>query len=415
MKHLLLYLLLILNSTLVYSKPILPDDLVNTKSKYSDSYVANPDNILSHHAVLRIDSILYILEQETSSEVLVIAIKDIGHYSAHAYALEVFEKWGIGKEGKDNGAILILALDNRETFILTGYALEGALTDAKATRVVNNIINPYFGKGDFDRGMIEGVAAISDIIRKESDEHGFYEGFAQNRKLSSFMTVYLILTVLLIIYASYKMLKSINSIPRIEKTERITRFKSAMFPWLILGIFFPMLLLYIGLWYQFFFKPRARRSRIKCDRCSNKMKKLSDKDGKQYLQPYQSLEKRLRSKDYDVWLCNNCGNTRVYGFDYRFTPYSTCEVCKAKTKSMVKERVVKNPTLLNEGLGQKEYLCRNCGNRTNKQYRIPKAGPAIAGGAMGGLLGGGRRGGGMPGGGSWGGGRTGGGGGGGRF
>ena len=63
------------------------------------------------------------LENETSAQILVIAINDIGTYSAQGLAMELFNKWKIGQEGKDNGAIIILAMHNRETFISTGYGL----------------------------------------------------------------------------------------------------------------------------------------------------------------------------------------------------------------------------------------------------------------------------------------------------
>jgi uncharacterized protein len=72
----------------------------------------------------------------------------------------VFEHWKLGKKGKDNGVLVVVAPQDRRMRIEVGYGLEGVLPDATAARIIRNVMTPRFKDGDYDGGIAQGVDAI---------------------------------------------------------------------------------------------------------------------------------------------------------------------------------------------------------------------------------------------------------------
>jgi len=81
--------------------------------------------------------------------------------------MRVAERWKIGRKGFDNGAILVIARDDRKVRIEVGYGLEGRLTDLTAGRIIRDRIVPEFRAGRFDRGVLNGVVALTEVVRGE--------------------------------------------------------------------------------------------------------------------------------------------------------------------------------------------------------------------------------------------------------
>lgn len=128
--------------------------------KDSAKYVCNPDNILSASTVETIDTMLHSLERSTGIEVVVMALTDIDGGDCYQFALDLGEKYGVGKKKTDNGLIVLLSTEQRCIQIATGYGLEGILPDAICKRIQEKHMNPYFAKGEWDKGMLEGMKAI---------------------------------------------------------------------------------------------------------------------------------------------------------------------------------------------------------------------------------------------------------------
>ena len=90
-----------------------------------------------------------------------------------------FEHWGIGKKADDNGLLILLVLDQRKVTFATGYGLEGVLPDALCFRIQQNEMVPWFRKNDFDRGMTEGVRAVT-LVLYGSDYEPVSQGISDN-------------------------------------------------------------------------------------------------------------------------------------------------------------------------------------------------------------------------------------------
>ncbi len=83
------------------------------------------------------------------------------------YSIRVVEKWKLGRKGADDGALLIIAKDDRTMRIEVGYGLEGVLTDAMSKRIISDDIVPNFRQGDFYGGVTVGVERIMAVINGE--------------------------------------------------------------------------------------------------------------------------------------------------------------------------------------------------------------------------------------------------------
>jgi uncharacterized protein len=116
--------------------------------------------LLSSQTVATLEEQLGRYEKKTSNEVVVVTVPDLQGTTIEDFAVRLFEKWGIGKKGKDNGILLLIARRERKIRIEVGYGLEPVLTDLEAYGIIVNNITPKFKSGDFDGGVVEGVNQI---------------------------------------------------------------------------------------------------------------------------------------------------------------------------------------------------------------------------------------------------------------
>lgn len=115
----------------------------------------------------RVDEALSRYERETGSQVVVLTIDSLEGEALEDYSYRVASENGIGREGVDDGVLLLVAVGDRKLRIEVGYGLEGELTDLEAGRIIRNVITPRFKQGDFGGGVEEGVSAILGTLRDE--------------------------------------------------------------------------------------------------------------------------------------------------------------------------------------------------------------------------------------------------------
>lgn len=110
---------------------------------------------------------LQTLEQTTGAQVVVVTVPDLQGLPIEDFGFQLGRHWGIGQKGKDNGALLIVARDERQLRIEVGYGLEGVLTDAQSWVIINQVIAPAFKAGNFTKGISDGVAAMVQVVGGE--------------------------------------------------------------------------------------------------------------------------------------------------------------------------------------------------------------------------------------------------------
>lgn len=106
-------------------------------------------------------------EKESGHQVAVLTVSGLEGEDIEGFGIRVAESWKIGHKGFDNGAILLVARDDRQLRIEVGYGLEGILPDAIASRIIREVIAPRFQAGDFAGGIEAGVEAILKVIAGE--------------------------------------------------------------------------------------------------------------------------------------------------------------------------------------------------------------------------------------------------------
>lgn len=124
-------------------------------------------NLLSVPERASLEEELVEFEKETSNEIAVVTVPSLGGDTVENFAEKLFVDWKIGKEGKDNGILLLVARDDRGARIEVGYGLEGALTDAQSIWILDNEIVPRFREGKYFDGLSGAVDKIMAATRGE--------------------------------------------------------------------------------------------------------------------------------------------------------------------------------------------------------------------------------------------------------
>jgi len=106
-------------------------------------------------------------EKNKGAQLAVLFVPTTQPETIEQFALRVAEAWKLGRKGVDDGALLLVAKDDRALRIEVGYGLEGALNDATAKRIIAEIITPFFKRGEFYAGIDAGTAAMMRVIEGE--------------------------------------------------------------------------------------------------------------------------------------------------------------------------------------------------------------------------------------------------------
>jgi uncharacterized protein len=124
------------------------------------SRVNDHAGLLSERDKRELEAALARFETETTNQIVVATLESLQGLPIEDYGYQLGRHWGIGQAGKDNGALLIVAPEEREVRIEVGYGLEGELTDAQSRTIIETSILPHFRQGDFAAGVKAGVAAM---------------------------------------------------------------------------------------------------------------------------------------------------------------------------------------------------------------------------------------------------------------
>ncbi len=392
------------------------EEIPNVHIKDKTQYVTNPDNLISQQTVAGLNSIISNVWQTTSAEMVVVIVKTIGNEEINDFATRLYEHWGIGKKDKSNGVLIFVVEDQRQAVIRTGYGAEGLLPDVICGRIIRNIMAPEFKKGNYDQGLLNTVSYMHKLLTTPGaiDElKSYYKNDIPQQKGGISNIVFLAmlvcggLSVILLLVVINTAIKNRKK----NYFEKYIAIKPYWLPSLILG-FLSFGIGFIVTAVIWLMLNSYRNHKRTCPNCGGKMRKLSEEEDNMYLKPAQDLEEKLKSVDYDVWLCGTCGETDIYPFVNKDSAYKECPRCHAMALYCVCDRVMVQPNSYRQGVGVRTFKCLNCGDENNINYKIEKTadptGAIVAGTILGSL--GGRGGGGSFGGGSFGGGMTGGGG-----
>ncbi|WP_158828918.1 TPM domain-containing protein [Mucilaginibacter lacusdianchii] len=132
-----------------------------------DSPVADFTNTLSADEKQRLEQKLMGFEDSTSTQIAVVIIKSVGDYDISQYGTLLIRNWGIGQKGKNNGVLILVALNDRKVTIQTGYGVEGSLTDAATQQIIQKDLKPNFREGNYFAGLDAATDHVIQAVKGE--------------------------------------------------------------------------------------------------------------------------------------------------------------------------------------------------------------------------------------------------------
>jgi uncharacterized protein len=132
--------------------------------------VVDAANLLDDAQEISLTTKLAALAKQSGRQVVVATIPDLQGYEIDQYGYQLGRSWGIGDKQRNDGALLIIAPNERKVRIEVGYGLEDIMTDAVSSRIIRNEITPRFKAGDMPGGIAAGAEAIGKLLALPPEE-----------------------------------------------------------------------------------------------------------------------------------------------------------------------------------------------------------------------------------------------------
>lgn len=146
--------------------------------------VLDDAHILQPATIAALEQASAALEQKTKAQLVITTQPDLGGYMVEDYTVNWARQHQIGRKGFDDGAVLLVAPNDRSVRIEVGYGLEGVLTDVLSNAIIQTAILPSFKAGDFDAGVQNGARAIIDALQTAYD-NGYQPKESTTRKVDA--------------------------------------------------------------------------------------------------------------------------------------------------------------------------------------------------------------------------------------
>jgi uncharacterized protein len=354
-----------------------PEDVPNPLAT-AGKYVGDGAGVLGPAYVDLINDVCVRLKNATGSELSVITVRDLGGTAAEDFSARLFKRLGIGEKGKDNGLLLLLALDDRAVRFEVGYGLEPVVPDALAGRLLDEQAMPFLSRGEYGRGLFAATKAVAETIAKtagtsmglsdptawpnqvpptsaapgksqahSSRSHG---GNPESRAASR---ISLVLAAVVIIATGLWALFAFRRFGRARsKADRITAanlgyafiglvWTGAVIAVIILlamgGRFPPILALCLSpfaanaLWIvaRRGMRVRAAHYHLCCRACGSPMNLVPEDQDDALLSVEEAAEEKAGGMDYELWDCPSCGAKER--FAVKLGKAKPCPVCGRRT------------------------------------------------------------------------------------
>lgn len=162
-KPLLIFILGIafLTSAYIHAETAIPEKPYN--------YVVDLTGIINNSAEANLNRYLLELEQKTTAQMVVLTINSLEGESLEDLSIRIaHDKWKLGQKGRDNGVLLLIALQDRKYRFETGYGLEGILPDSLVGSIGRQYLVPNFSKGDYSTGITSATIAVINEIASDA-------------------------------------------------------------------------------------------------------------------------------------------------------------------------------------------------------------------------------------------------------
>lgn len=166
------------------------------KPEGAEKLVNDFTSTLSSSQIQSLENKLVAFDDKTSNQIAVVIIPTTNGADISSYAFKLGEDWGVGNASFDNGVVLLIAKDDRDLFLATGYGVEEYIPDLYANQVVDLVIVPEFKNGNFYGGIEKGTDEIINLL-----EGTFEPRQTSQLELDPIVVIFLILLVIIIFFA----------------------------------------------------------------------------------------------------------------------------------------------------------------------------------------------------------------------
>lgn len=370
--------------TLIYivvcfsASAIPPKDLENPNLGNPSNYVCDPSHLLSNSTVSYVNERIGEVRRQTTAEIAVAVVQNLDGLPIEDYAYQLFTQWGLGKKDKNNGVLLLIAIDDRRCFIQVGSGAEGVLPDISCANIIRRYIVPTMKEGNLNQSVSSAVNEIAKVLTDPVAAEEIKSTQGENigskfKELDSTVIWEFLLMVagFVFLFTLVMFIIDLSNTRKRDNYRRAMTWKShlATYWWgsvFSLGTALPIALL------AYYLYKRSRNVREICDTCGALMDKLSEDDDNAFLSASQDFEEKLGTVDYDVWLCPDCGTVARFPFVEKQLKYKECPNCHTIAMNLVMDKVVEPPTTRKQGHGEKLYQCQFCKHKRREGYVIPK-------------------------------------------
>src|SRR5574343_592408 len=136
------------------------------------NYINDFANVVDDKKEAELNKQLSAFDKRTTNQIAVAVVDTIGDESVEDYAVHLFDKWGPGVKGKDNGVLIVFAMKEHKDRIEVGRGLEGDLTDIEAKHILDDDVQPKMKAGDYTGGVSIAVADVLRAIDPTATEAG---------------------------------------------------------------------------------------------------------------------------------------------------------------------------------------------------------------------------------------------------
>ncbi len=319
---------------------------VPTPNPGGGTWVVDLPNVMTAQDRQFINQQMTALEADLGVEVAIVIVDSVRAPTPKEFATALFNHWGIGKAGIDNGLLVLLVMSERRLEMETGYGMEAILPDGWLKNMQEELMVPEFRRGDFGAGLVAGLGAVDQRLRDYPD------GIGHNPDPAN--------------------------LPQPERE----------IPWwlVILGGGLATLGGAAGV---------GRHRERTCPECKVRMNLLCPVSTRDKLSTGQQKEKSLGSVSYRAYECPQCAFERIASSNRFFSGYSRCSACSHRTMR-VNSQTIRAATTYSTGLRRITETCTHCSHHNVRDAVIPRRtqSSSSGGGSRGGGFGGGRSGGG---------------------
>ncbi|MCC5813576.1 MAG: TPM domain-containing protein [Leptospira sp.] len=372
-KSVSIFLILIIFSFVLNSESVTIDSIPDPKKEVPPGSIYNQTNLISESEKIDLNDSLANLENKYKLQFAIVLLSSIGENDPREFANQLFEKWGIGEKGKDNGLLLLIVEDRRSWTFEVGYGLEGLFPDVVVNRIGRDVLVPNFRSGNVAKGLLSAIVEVESRLQLDRNSTQLTIDFdpssdqssTEDSETSWWFYIGVAIYGMVSFFVFFLWIGHLAGLSKDEQdvASRIQRVKNTWkSPWLWLTflLFFPFMIFLI--WVSAKVIKNLKGQKKDCPECGAfAFEKLTTQRGDSFKENGEKKEEELGRVKMIIWQCASCNHfTKEKKWIFQYDS-NRCENCSYHTLRSRFLNTMKEATYDEEGLDEYHKYCVNCG------------------------------------------------------